>query len=247
MSEQAKLQWLNSICGEAQRGIGHPWTVDRGGEEWTIATDGKTLVATRGNHGFPLSDKSTPNFESVLRRPNTPRLALLLSELRSLALPWIATNLPTCDACDNTGLIECEECDGEGFEECECVCGHEHEADCDACGGRGSTPCAVCPSGAKEARESRPVWIGDALFDLCLFAVPLANIEGDVATFQQEAFNRAAFLDIGEWLVLIMPLNRDMATGEKYTTAPRLAFAEPASSVTPSEGQDPGVSPEERT
>lgn len=223
--------WLLRIClteGSRVKELGHPWTITRGDGPWTIATDGRILAATRGAFGFPDADLNTPNFEPVLVMPKSAPRALPLTELRALATPWLAAGLPTCEVCMNSGRIECDKCDGEGFNECECDCGHEHERDCGECKGLGYTDCKQCSFGAKEAREARPVWIGDSLFDLRLFAEVLANIEGDTATFWQDGVERAAHLAIGDWCVLVMPMRCVGGLGEKYSTAPRITFHEPS-------------------
>lgn len=238
-----ETNWLQSaICARVesfrQSKLGHPWTMQRADGPWTVASDGHVLAAVRGDHGFPPADANTPNFEEVMRLPTTEPRTLLLPELRALAGAVQDPALPDCATCGNAGALDCDECDGEGSIGCECLdCGHEHEKDCGACKGEGIVVCPDCQRGMQKAREQRPVRIGETPFDLRLFTAPLSNIPGETATFRQAAKDRAAFFEIGEWLLVIMPL-RDDPNAFGMSTAPRIEFAEPARAI-PSEGERP--------
>jgi hypothetical protein len=221
-------KWLEGIASseEARRDrIGLPWLVMRGGEPWTVATDGLVLVMTRGELGYAANEKA-PNIEPVLVDPSLPARMLPLATLRELAAPWLVAELPPCGVCESTGLVECDICEGEGDTECECGCGDVHDKECSGCDGTGKVGCKACARGEEKADEKRPVWIGDSAFDLRLFARTLPHIKGDTAQFRQLAKDRAASLVIGEWHLLVMPV-RVLDGDTKWTDAPRV---EPAPS-----------------
>lgn len=102
------------------------WQVDRHGQTWSVATDGRTLLALKGCYGLPTDAEWAGKVADVLASaPTGP--PLLLADVATLR-DWLGVEKPPV-------TVECFNCLGEG--KCTCDCCHvEHSCGC--CDGAGS-------------------------------------------------------------------------------------------------------------
>lgn len=91
------------------------WQLERGGQTWSVATDGKTLLALAGCHGLPADAEWTGKVADVLASaPTSP--PLLLADVATLR-DWLGTEKPpvivACHNCLGSGKCRCDYCDVE--------------------------------------------------------------------------------------------------------------------------------------
>jgi hypothetical protein len=198
---------------EARPGLVAPFSVEFEGERWACATDGRRLLAVRGDHGFPLwSDAvpTAPDAAQVLIRPKSQAVPVSIAALRAFA--GVPTDTPEpCPTCDGEGRITCAKCEGQGSEPCTCHCGDDHDAECADCDGSGTLPCPTCKP--HEQQQLRPARIGGSMFCRNVVGRATAALPDVPALWAQDAPERAGWLFGDGWVVLMMPLRDTGQTG----------------------------------
>lgn len=213
--EHPTFGWLYRCCStsESRLQLAAPFTYIWNGEPWTGASDGHLIAMTRGAHGFADALPSLNVMKAIDGSGHGAGVAIDLAALRELAWPSITEK---CTACEGSGQLECSECGGRGSSDCSCYCGNEHKSECRECDGRGWESCD-CPAGIRALVDRRPVNIGIGRFDLTLFARCLPHVGVDVGVWHQSEPEKAARIDAGEWIIVLMPLRQNSETDTDET------------------------------
>lgn len=164
MKPEDQLAFLRDLGG-SHRGFA-PNGLWRG---WTLASDGYSLVAIRGDLGlgaFDGAERALKTVDGLL--DSEPAGAPVDAGLLQGWCGRTWQDRSTCDVCEGSGFATCPECFGE---ETTCVCptcDDEHAGSCSVCDGQGKEPCRECsPAGVSPRREG---WIGGVPFNLNLVA-----------------------------------------------------------------------------
>jgi len=215
----APFDWMKLLCSrdEHRRNVAAPFLAEWRGETWTIATDGRCLLAVRGAH-FPPRDDAPKNINATILDQNVgqPFVEVNLAELRRWSGPVELTTAEACARCrehDPVGFYDCENCRGSG--ECHhCECKAEHE--CGACKGEGLLKCTPC--------HERLARIGPVYVSRAQLSRLLARVDGDLARVTlPEAPAKgprcgAVTVEGADWFALVMTARlpeRDSAEEER--------------------------------
>lgn len=134
------LDWMKKIPAGAdvmRRDMDQPFNFSAESGRWVIATDGRIMVAVKGEvQGWPtVTDPHIFKTVTDLLKREIAGTAIPLSKLKDWAGP---PNWPVgkpCTPCAGSGLIECAKCDGTGEgDDVRCEdCDHEHTCACSGC------------------------------------------------------------------------------------------------------------------
>lgn len=201
--------WLSQLCDPDRAPTRSVWTLTLNGEQWVAATNGRVLVATRGETGVVPDSAIAQRIPSLIADAQKgAAVSVKWAQVRAfVGAP--AVFAPICPTCNNVGhLGECEECNGIGHTECECSCGDVHDKSCLECDGIGLERCPTCD--LKQYPEIRKGWIGDSLFNLNLLAPVVFRLDADVVTMRHSprphGTESQVLFESPEWLMIVMPL-----------------------------------------
>jgi hypothetical protein len=195
----APERWLAKMPPEAVREeLRHVFGVEMEGQRWAVATDGRTMLASRTTRRFPAT---TRNMAAILSREGDVIGAGKVSErtLVSFAgdVEWPAVG--QCDDCGGTGKTR---------EPHECDCIH-----CDLTNGYDEISCSNCEEYGTKVKEPerRPGWIGPVAIDRVLLARALSAWEPRAETAfalsaVPQVIGPSVRLDAGDVRVIIMGL-----------------------------------------
>jgi hypothetical protein len=195
--------WLKLVCSRndpSRHYLAEPFTVIRGGEPFTVATDGHRIVELPGGCGNPLP-KEVPEERILALLEPAPVDASQFdaSALADFIRDALLGNERVCEDCANSGFIEYKTARGGKIE----------FATCPGCKGR----CGV---------ETVHVRVGGTLFNARKFIEPLRYLHRvPSAKWYQTNVTGKALIDAGEWRLIVMPLRDESAAGRKYGYIPR--------------------------
>jgi hypothetical protein len=121
------LAHLQRFCEDERPWLARPFVVAIDGDKWVVATDGKMMIAVRGDHGATeiMNDyKVTADAAVGLIKEALSPIAYVdvdASTLASFCGPADFTTKTTCTDCGGTGSkcscleCQCDSCDGDGF------------------------------------------------------------------------------------------------------------------------------------
>lgn len=204
--DTTNLAWLADLCAPDRPTLTRPGIVTIDGESYTVATDGRMLLAVRGEH-VTEPHQSAESIAGFFHNRPAPSADLSLAGLRAFLGPFAAESAGPCDVCNSTRQVTCPDCRGTGDDECECRCGHVHDAECDNCGGDGTVKCA-CQG--LSGPDPDPFRMGGVAFDQRLVARLIRHLpDGDVPAAIMPVTSRGgrmSFLYGDNWLAIVMPL-----------------------------------------
>lgn len=207
----SELDWMGRYCHQNQHPLKVPYAVELGGILWSVATNGKYLVAVQGQAGRVLQemDKQMSLYKATvdyLTKTNIGR-TVKLDDLRQWAGPATWPKEIPCDGCKGEKQVVCKHCEGTGeneYTECE-ECGHSHVCVC-ACCLKGKVECDGCDgSGRQDWRPPmRPGDLRGLVVDQELLARALERFESQ--TVMVERFQSYLKISGTGWIVVIMGL-----------------------------------------
>ena len=201
--------WLKTVCepdNERYSGITkYPWSLEWNEERYTVATNGKLIVAVRG----VLPDTPEPSEKqrnAMLGHLNRVGTLIGTSDIESLRA-WVGPPQEVKEAA-------CTRCN-DGWVDCPC------------CGEADNLECEYCDAGKVLTHPDRtPGWVADLLIDRTLLAPILPHLSGpcemlavrweDTQSFHKD---QNALLLVGDgWRVLQMGMFLDVGDS---TACPR--------------------------
>lgn len=193
----ADTSWMSIVCEPDNERLGglvtHPWSLNWHGERYSVATNGRILLAIRDNESThpPATDRHCAAITKHLDRSGTPIGDTDVGTLRE----WVGTPQEAKE-------VPCRRCHGKGEIDCDC-CDTPLALDCDECDGDGKI---------RDEIEVRSGWVGSVLINRSLLAPVLPHLSGpcrmEDVRFEDSTFiqkDQSAVLLIGkEWRVLLI-------------------------------------------
>jgi hypothetical protein len=204
------VAWFAGLCDRRDReDLATPLTLDVDGEAWTLATNGHVMAMTRGEYGYPRPEDPAKFLAVVQKKYQTEPVAISMNDLRAIMPPVVDIDtLPPCEECENTGRITCDDCDGDGVLECMCHCGDDHDKTCGECDGDGWVSCECGRDPSKAEPPIERVQIGASHFNRLLLAKAIPHLPDAPATWQSDTPEGQAWLTVGGYRVLFMPMRQ---------------------------------------
>ncbi len=201
--------------------ISTPFLLERRGERWACATNGRAMIAIRTTSTelrpapeLVMNDGARSLRDDLFAARGAPAP---FAELSAWALNGVdADTVKVCRECKGTKVATCDDCKGQGDTECECSCGDVHDADCDTCDGKGKYDCE-CPDARSLPRVGRIIADGRSAFvDRALFGFVFAHLasEEGVEVIVRGDAEPASFIG-NDWRILVMPYRPAPEDAEK--------------------------------